>query len=70
MTLKSKNRNFPNINPADTRRPEDIPLWSYFGRDVLDLNMIEIGRIGFLTNFDSAVSSDIHLASGITENFF
>ena len=69
MTLKSKNRNFTNINPADTRRPENIPLWSYFGRDVLDFNMIEIGRIVFLTNFDSAMSSDIHLASGITEKF-
>ena len=25
--------------PAGTQRPEDVPLWSYFGRDVPDHNM-------------------------------
>ena len=32
-------------NLADTQRPQDAPLWSYFGRDVLDHNRTKIGRI-------------------------
>ena len=51
-----------DINPSGTQRPEDVPLWSYFGRDVLDHNRTKIGCIRFLTYFGSAMS-DLHLAS-------
>ena len=33
--------------PAGTQRPEDVPLWPYFGRDVPDGNKTKIGRIRF-----------------------
>ena len=52
--------------PADTQRPVDVPLWSYFGRDVLDHDRTKIGCIAFLTYFGSAMS-DLHLASGNKE---
>ena len=35
--------------PAGTRRPKDVPRWSYFGRDVPDHNRTKIGHIRFLT---------------------
>ena len=54
--------------PAGTRRPEDVPLWSYFGRDVPNHSRTKIGRIKFLTYFGSALSG-MHLASGNIENF-
>ena len=50
-------------HPAGTQRPEDVHLWSYFGRNVLDHNRTKIGRIMFLTYFGSAMS-DLQLASG------
>ena len=53
-------------NPGGTQSPEDVPLWSYFGRDVLDHNRTKIGRIRFLTCFGSAVSG-MHLALGNIE---
>ena len=53
-----ENNNFP----AGTQRPENVPLWSYFGRDVPDHNWTKIGRIWFLTYVCSAMS-DIHLVS-------
>ena len=49
--------------PADTQRPEYVPLWSYFGREVPDHNRNKIGRIRFLTYFGPAMS-DLHLTSG------
>ena len=52
--------------PAGTQRPEDIPLWSYFGREVLCHNKTKIFR--FLTYFGSAMS-DLHLAPGNIEIF-
>ena len=54
--------------PAGTQRPEDVPLWSYFGRDDPDHNRTKIGRIRFFTYFGSAMS-DIHLASENIEKF-
>ena len=54
--------------PAGTQRPEDVPSWSYFGRDVPDHNTTKIARIRFLTYFGSAMC-DIHLASGNIEKF-
>ena len=36
------------INPARKQRPEDVPLWSYFGRDIPDHNRTKIGRFRFL----------------------
>ena len=47
--------------PASTERPQDIALWSYFGRDVPDHNRTKIGRVGFLTYFGPTMS-DIHFA--------
>ena len=52
--------------PDGTECLEDVPLWSYFGRDVFDHNRTKIGGIRFLTYFDSAMS-DLHLASGNKE---
>ena len=54
--------------PAVTKRPEDVPLWSYFSRDVPDYHRTKIGRIKFLTYFGSAISG-MHLASGNMKNF-
>ena len=54
------------FNPAGTRRPEDVPLWFYFGRDVPDHNRTKLGRIRFLTYFGFAMSV-LHLASGNIE---
>ena len=48
--------------PAGTQRPEDVPLWPYFGRDVPDHSRTKTGRIRFLAYFGSALS-DMHLAS-------
>ena len=48
--------------PAGTQRHEDVPLRSYFDRDVPDHNRTKIGRIKFLTYFGSAMS-DLHLTS-------
>ena len=56
------------ILPAATQHPEDVLLWSYFGRYVQDHNRIKIGRVRFLTYLGSAMS-DINLASGNTEKF-
>ena len=47
------------IYPAGTQRPEDVPLWSYFGRDVTDHNRTKIGRIRFLTCFGSPMSDTL-----------
>ena len=54
--------------PAGKQRPEDVPLWSYFGLDVWDHNMTKIGRFRFLAYFLSAMYG-IHLASGNTKKF-
>ena len=54
---------------AGTQRPEDVPLWFYFGREVSDHNKTKIGRVRFLTYFGSRMS-DLHLASGNIEKFF
>ena len=54
--------------PAGTQRPEDVPLLSYFGRDVLDHNRTKIGRSSFLTCFGCAMS-DMHLTSKNIEKF-
>ena len=58
----------PKSNPAGTKRPEDVFLWSYFGRDLPDHNRTKIGRIRFLTYF-GFVMSGMHLASGNIEKF-
>ena len=55
--------------PVATQRPKDVPLWSEFGRDVLDHNRTKIGHIKFLTYFGSAIFH-IHLESGNVEQFF
>ena len=62
----SKNTFF--TDPLVTKYPEDVPLWSYFGRDVLDHNRTKTGPICFLTYFGSAMS-DLHLTLGNTEKF-
>ena len=51
-----------------SQRPEDVPLWSYFGRDVQDRNKTKTGAIRFLTDFGSAMPG-MHLASGNIEKF-
>ena len=57
------------VTPAGTQRPEDVPLWSCFGRDVPDYKRYKIGCIRFLTYFGSAMCN-IHLASGkVKKNF-
>ena len=43
------------INPASTQRPKDIPLWSYFGRDVPDHNSTKIPHFRFLNYFAAAM---------------
>ena len=50
------------LNPAGTERPEDVPLWSFFGWDIPDHNWTKIGCIRVLTYFGSAMP-DIHLTS-------
>ena len=55
-------------DPAGTQRPEYVPLWSHFDRDVPDHNRTKIGCIRFSTYFGSAMS-DINLASRTIENF-
>ena len=57
-----------DIFPAGTQRLEDVPLLSYFGRDVPDHNRTKIGRIRFATSFGSA-KSDLQVASGNLEIF-
>ena len=32
-------------DPVDTQRPEDVPLWSYFGRNVPDHNRTKTERL-------------------------
>ena len=59
---------FEESIPAGTWRPEDVPLWSYFGRDVLDHNRTKIGRMRFLNYFGSAMSG-MHLPSRNIEKF-
>ena len=54
-------KNSPNCTPPTTQRPEDVSLWSYFGRIVPDYNRTKIGSIRFLTYFDSAMPN-MHLA--------
>ena len=56
------------FEPATTRRPADIPLWSYFGRDVPNHNRNKLGRIRFFTYFGFAMPV-LHLASGNIEKF-
>ena len=53
---------------AGTKRPKNVPLWSYFGGDVPEHNRTKIGRIRFLNYFGSAMS-DLHLGSGNIEKF-
>ena len=55
-------------HPAGIQRPEDVPLWSYFRREVPDHNRTKIGCIRPLTYFGSAISGK-HLASGNIEKF-
>ena len=55
-------------DPAGTQRPEDVPLWSYFGRGIPDYNRTKMGRIWFFTYFGFAMSG-MHLASGNVERF-
>ena len=43
-------------NPAGTQRPEDVPLWSCLGRNVLDHFRTKIGGITYLTYFGTAMS--------------
>ena len=57
------------VTPAGTQRPEDVPLWSCFGRDVPHYKRNKIGRIRFLTYFGSAMCN-IHLVSGKVKNIF
>ena len=45
------------------QRPKDVPLWSYFGRDVPDHNRTNTEHIKVLTFFGSTMSS-MDLASG------
>ena len=54
--------------PSGIQRPESVPLWSYFGRDVPGHIRTKIGRIKFLTYFGSAMSG-MHLASENIEKF-
>ena len=57
-----------NIALAGTQRSEDVPLQSYFDRDIPYHNRTKIGRIMFLIYFDSAMSG-MHLTSGNIEKF-
>ena len=57
-----------NITLAGTQRSEDVPLQSYFDRDIPYDNRTKIGHIMFLIYFDSAMSG-MHLASGNIEKF-
>ena len=50
------------VYPASTQCPEDVRLWSNFGRDVPDHNRTKIGRFRFLIYFGSSVYG-MHLAS-------
>ena len=56
------------ICPTGAQRPEDVPLWSYFGQNVADHKRIKLGCIRFLTNFDSIMSDIQLLELGKTEN--
>ena len=47
--------------PTGTQLPDDVFLWSDFGRDVGEHNRIKVERIRLLTYFGSAIS-DIYLA--------
>ena len=38
---------FAKLYPSGTQCPEDVPLSSYFGRDVPDDNSTKIGLLGF-----------------------
>ena len=58
----------PIGDPAGTQSLEDVPLWSYFGRNVPDHNRTKIGRFRSLTYFGSAIYG-MHLASGNIEKF-
>ena len=42
------------VFPAGIQRLEEVPLWSYFGRDVPCHNRTKIRPIRFLTYFDSS----------------
>ena len=53
---------------ASTQRPEDVPLWPYFGRVFSDHIRTKIGRIKFLTYFGSVIPG-MHLASENIEQF-
>ena len=66
--MLQENISTPCFIPTGTQRPEDVPLWSYFGRAILDHNRTKIGRIRFLTYFGFATSG-MHLASGNIEKF-
>ena len=61
-------RKTPIDDPAGTQCYEDVPLWSYFGRNVPDHNRTKIGCLRFLTYFGSAMYG-MHLASGNIEKF-
>ena len=50
------------------QRPEDVPIWFYFGQDIPDHNRSKLGRIKFLPYF-GFVMSGMHLASGNIEKF-
>ena len=54
--------------PAGTQLPEDVPLWSWFGREVPDHNRTKIGRFRFLTYFSSTMYG-MHLALGNIQKF-
>ena len=61
----TKNGHFP----VGTQRLEDVPSWSYFGRDVPENNRTKIGRIKFLSCFSSSISG-MQLASKNIQKFF
>ena len=61
-------KNFLAAYPAGTQRLDDVPLWSYFGRDVPVHNRTKIERIRFLTYFGFAMSG-MHLGSRNIEKF-
>ena len=49
---------YSTLYPASTQRLEDVPLWSYFGRDVPDHFWTKIGRITYVTYFGTTMSDE------------
>ena len=61
-------KHFLATYPTGTQRPDDVPLWSYFDRDVPVHNRTKIELIRFLTYFGFAMSG-MHLGSRNVEKF-